>query len=417
MSKLDLCITNTNLKNADKTSKIILKLFLKLGENRVPFEPLLLMRLVKVFLELAHETTSGPTTVVTIVSGASACQSYLASAPPSPPPTNITPTSTFLLPSSTRSRLLHVAWDALNQDSLNPRFTNTSSPPPSSPPNLIFHIHWRPLYASMVLQSPFLDETTTSHRLNLNSKFDNDCREQQLSLISTARHYFPQFNSSRSSEEIWDEVKGDIKQFHSCISFRAQIILAKFIPTKAEPEFYERMLPIWTSLWGGVDSCPGWDCNFLTLFSRARKHAPPTFDWSPIQKQVYSRAISFLRIPVGSTGDSAFMAQRQPVRSFNHKYKVFSGQSTNFGSMVSKLCKLMTFWLGTGPKVDSNVTAGTAAFLKFWDYISPYFNPSNYGDWTVHLGVTLQYTCRLLAMRVGIERGKKHLEEEGEEGK
>ena len=177
------------------------------------------------------------------------------------------------------------------------------------------------------------------------------------------------------------------------------------------------MLPIWASIWGGVDSCPGWDCNFMTLLCRGRKHAPPTFDWSSIQKQVYSRAISFLRIPVGSTGDSAFMAQKQPVRSFNHKFKVFSGQATNFGSMVSKLCKLMTFWLGNGPKNAASLTSGTTAFLKFWDYISPYFNPSNYGEWTVHLGVTLQYTCRLLAMRVGIEVGKEHLEKEGEEGK
>ena len=228
---------------------------------------------------------------------------------------------------------------------------------------MIFHIHWRPLYAGLVLQSPFLDETLVTHRANLNAKNDNDMREKQMNFIQDARHYFPQFKTSQSSSEISTFVAHDLSQVHSCICFRAQITLVLFLPTCASPEFYERMVPVWCKAWGGVDSCPGWDTNFLSLFCRGRKHAPSNFDWREVEKQVYSRAIHFLRIPVGSTGDTAFMAQNQPYRSFNHKFKVFAS-GTNFGSSVSKLCKLMTFWLGSGLKSPRGISTGTTNFLK-----------------------------------------------------
>lgn len=50
--------------------QIALKLLRKVNDNYISLESAFIMSLVKVFIELAHETTDGPTTCVTIVKGA-----------------------------------------------------------------------------------------------------------------------------------------------------------------------------------------------------------------------------------------------------------------------------------------------------------------------------------------------------------
>eukprot|EP00520_Triparma_pacifica_P008584 CAMPEP_0118672834 /NCGR_PEP_ID=MMETSP0785-20121206/22758_1 /TAXON_ID=91992 /ORGANISM="Bolidomonas pacifica, Strain CCMP 1866" /LENGTH=1922 /DNA_ID=CAMNT_0006567835 /DNA_START=164 /DNA_END=5931 /DNA_ORIENTATION=+ len=415
LSKLSILLSKTNLYNCHKNATIIYKLLNKLQEGKVQLEPLLLMRMVKLFVELAHETTDGPTTIVTIVTGTSACSSYLSSpTPPNPPlPTiqkfNIRAPCSHEDKANERSVARDMRRRARELHQPLPPLPNL---PPKPPLLHTLEATLRGLSAPEPLPRRNRDITQRERQPENSEQHQGEAAD----FISSARMFFPQFEDF-SSNEIMDFVSHDLSQFHSCICFRAQITLVRFLPTYASPDFYTLAIPQWSKLWCGVDTCPEWDCNWLSMMCRARKHAPKDFDWGPIQKQVYSRAILFLRIPVGSTGDSAFLSQNQPLRSINYKFKLLSGQTADFGSMVSKLCKLMTFWLGNGQKDDRGISKGTESFLKFWEYISPYFNPSNYGNWTVHLGVTLQYTCRLLAMRVGIELGKEELIEKGEADK
>ena len=98
---------------------------------------------------------------------------------------------------------------------------------------------------------------------------------------------------------------------------------------------------------------------------------------------MWRRCSSYLAIPFGATGDAQFNAKGAPQRKFNFRYKAFLGNKHGTASIISKLAKLMVFWIDGG-------ATGSADFFKFWDYVAPYFNPSNVsrppstrGYWTV----------------------------------
>jgi hypothetical protein len=55
---------------------------------------------------------------------------------------------------------------------------------------------------------------------------------------------------------------------------------------------------------------------------------------------------------------------------------------------------MMVYWIGRDP-------TGTEDFLKAFDFISPYFNPSNAGNWTVSTSILLHETTSNLARRHG----------------
>lgn len=109
---------------------------------------------------------------------------------------------------------------------------------------------------------------------------------------------------------------------------------------------------------------------------------------------------------------SGFVTKTTRGRSFISKYKAFCGPKDGIGTIASKFAKLSVFWLGWNPpnSPPSRISYGTQAFLKLWNYITPYFNPSNLGNWTVGVGILLQYTSRLLTRRVGASLAVDELE-------
>ena len=210
----------------------------------------------------------------------------LTNAPAAPPPLSfdLSPDSKFKLPESTRSKLISFVVRLLTKETSLLLQSNRATP--LTPPLLTFVINWRPLYASLVIDSPFLSETILNPPVT--TAACTSLRAATVNLVHVARHFFPN-DADKSATEIWNTLEPDIKQLHSCVSFRAQIMLKQFLPTATSAKFYATVLPTWMTLWSGVDNCMDWDLNWMTLFCRARKHVGENYDWTAIMRNVVSR--------------------------------------------------------------------------------------------------------------------------------
>ena len=418
--KLHELVSSMTLENASETVKAVLRTLKKIEELKVQTEPLLKMRCLEKALSLALHTSKGETKAVFVLQGAQAVAASSlegSSWSTDSSPIMITANSTFTLPLRTRRKLLSIAAAALDlEGSLGLESYSNRALPGASPDDLKFYISWRALCACLLRTNPTIDETVVAHRPSYSPHSVNAFRSEQVDFIHRARHFF--FQGRRgdcSSGEIFNSAKRDLRLFHSCVCFRAQSMMTLFMPTSSSSEFYEAALPIWSRTWSGVDYSREWDCNWLTLFCRARKYVSEGYDWSSIRRQVLSRCTSaYLCVPMGNLGDPSFKASPVRRRTFS---KTFSFTSDSLGSLLSKLSKLMIFWLGRGSRGDGDgdgqLSANTQEILKFWEYIAPYYNPSNFGNWTANLGIFLQYVARSLAMRVGRESAAQHLSDEG----
>jgi len=83
---------------------------------------------------------------------------------------------------------------------------------------------------------------------------------------------------------------------------------------------------------------------------------------------------------------------------------VFAGSSSSYEEgidFVAKVAKLLVIGLGTGTTVDG-VSEGTKDVLRFMNFVTPYFNPSNLGSWTFTLGAFLHYFSYEVSCRMGV---------------
>ena len=87
-----------------------------------------------------------------------------------------------------------------------------------------------------------------------------------------------------------------------------------------------------------------------------------------------------------------------------------------------RVCKLLMFCTGAGSNGDDaaagvddgvggdKISAGTFDLLRFLSFLTPYYNPSNTGGWTLSLGALLHYLSYELCARVGSMAGWKVLQ-------
>jgi hypothetical protein len=237
--------------------------------------------------------------------------------PPLPPVQNLA----FRLGETARAKLAKLLLLLLTSSPAAPPLLHLSQSPLREAP--AFEVAWRPLLFSLFQAAPHLLEGTTAPPLtsSLNGGLHH-LRAGTLELVHCCRAFFPN-GGDRSAREIWETLRPDIAQFHSCVSFRAQILLALFLPTRCSPAFYAGVLPAWLELWSGVDNCLEWDLNWLTLLCRARKSLPPDFDWAPYRAAALSRCMPYLYLPMGATGDAHYAARGPPLRGFVASYRVY----------------------------------------------------------------------------------------------
>ena len=278
-------------------------------------------------------------------------------------------------------------------------------------------INWRALMRMMLRTAPYLDEHQVGNPPMSSNSRQSTIIKRTVQLIRDARHFFDQglrpdiseeqICDDRTARQIWEMVKKDVmfhSHTHAC--YRSLIMLYLFSPSRCTSQYYTEMVPLWFDSWTNIDRCPEIDFLWLALFSRARKHLPADFDWGPIRRRLLTHSQYWLQLPIGGgTLDKSFPNPACPrSRGCPSRLKAFSGASSSYEEgidFVAKVAKLLVVGLGSGSSVRG-ISEGTSDVLRFLNFVTPYFNPSNLGSWTFTLGAFLHYFCYEVCCRVGI---------------
>ncbi|GMH57357.1 hypothetical protein TL16_g02356 [Triparma laevis f. inornata] len=310
----------------------------------------------------------------------------------------------FILPLYLRTRLMGVLIELLSKKSTLTSYSNLA---PNPTPGLT--IDWNVLRKALFLDNKFLMDNGEHPSPEGNDFEIGQQRGLWVQLITHLRRFLP----PSSSEEIWKYCERRFRHTNSCSIFLTGVILKLFLPNRAEPSWISARVDDMIQLWPQISHCPDWDTIFLNVITRSRKSMPKDYDYTNLIQIMLSHVQTWLKVPLGGIGGGeGFVTKTTRGRSFISKYKAFCGPKDGIGTIASKFAKLSVFWLGWNPpnSPPSRVSYGTQAFLKLWNYITPYFNPSNLGNWTVGVGILLQYTSRLLTRRVGASLAVDELE-------
>lgn len=289
-------------------------------------------------------------------------------------------------------------------------------------------LQWKPFLRMLLRTAPYLDEHVMGHPVKDSNARTSAILKRTVQLIRDARHFFEQgvrppgeespVEMDQTAKQIWDMVQTDVlfhSHTHAC--YRGTILLYLFQPSRCSQDFYRSALPRWWEAWTNIDRCPEYDFLWLAMFCRARKHVKD-YDWSPIRKRLLTLSQYWLQLPIGGAAmDTSFPRASNPrSRSCPPRLKVFAGTGSSYDEgidFVAKVTKLLVAGLGTGKAVghvgQPTVTEGTNDILMFLSFITPYFNPSNLGQWTFTLGAFLHYFAYELCCRLGAAAGNQAL--------
>jgi len=287
-------------------------------------------------------------------------------------------------------------------------------------------IRWRALLRMLLRTAPHLDEYKVGNHPTASNLRENRIVRQTVQMIRDARHFFDQglcprntdiqVCDNKSAREIWDMLKTDV-MFHSHTNacYRSLVMLYLFHPSRCTSQYYEEMMPIWFDTWTNIDRCPEIDFLWLALFTRARKHVSPSFDWGPVRRRLLTNSQYWLQVPIGGGSlDKSFPNAANPrSRSCPSRLKAFAGTSSSYEEgidFVAKVAKLLVIGLGSGKNIGG-VSEGTKDVLRFMNFVTPYFNPSNLGSWTFTLGAFLHYFSYEVSCRMGVAGSMNSLKE------
>ncbi|GMH48028.1 hypothetical protein TrVE_jg9887 [Triparma verrucosa] len=314
----------------------------------------------------------------------------------------------FILPLYLRTRLMGVVGELIRKKSTLTEYSNLA-------PKRItgLSIDWNILRKALFLDNKFLIDNGEHPSPEGNDFEIGSQRGRWVQLITNLRRFLPQ----SASEEIWAYCYPRFRHTNSCSIFLTGVILKLFLPNRSPPSWISARVNDMIALWPQISHCPDWDTIFLNVITRSRKSMPPDYDYTNLIQIMLAHVQTWLKVPLGGIGGGeGFVTKSVRGRGFISKYKAFCGPKDGIGTIVSKFAKLSVFWLGWNPPSSaansspSKISYGTEAFLKLWSYITPYFNPSNLGNWTVGVGILLQYTSRLLTRRVGAALAVDELE-------
>lgn len=346
----------------------------------------------------------------------------------------------FVIPSPGREVLLSLVINVLSNKgplrsvsnaAVFPKQENDGSGglnPPAS--RFLLVLHWRTLLRMLLRTAPYLDERKVGLAPTSSNSRVNTIVKRSVQMIRDARHFFDQgLNPSSLKEDgtqacddttarqVWDMVKTDVMfHSHTHASYRSLVMLYLFQPSRCTSAYYIEMMTLWFDSWSNVDRCPEVDFLWLALFTRARKHLPPQYDWGPIRRRLLTHSLYWLQLPIGGgTLDKSWPNAAIPrSRSCPSRLKVFAGASSSYEEgidFVAKVTKLLVIGLGSGTVDSKGISEGTKDVLRFLSFATPYFNPSNLGSWTFTLGAFLHYAAYEICCRMGIAASMKCMKE------
>lgn len=343
--------------------------------------------------------------------------------------------SKFALPSPGRKILLSLLVNILSNKgplrsvsnaAVFPKNENDDDKEKENLDRFLLIIHWRALLKMLLRTAPYLDEYKVGNHPMASNLRENRVTKQTVQMIRDARHFFDQGLSphtndtqvcnDKTAREVWEMVKTDV-MFHSHTNacYRSLIILYLFHPSRSTSQYYSEMMPLWFDTWTNIDRCPEIDFLWLSLFARARKHLPTTFDWGPIRRRLLTNSQYWLQVPIGGGSlDKSFPNAANPrSRSCPARLKIFAGASSSYDEgidFVAKVAKLFVIGLGSGSAI-TGVSEGTKDVLRFMNFVTPYFNPSNLGSWTFTLGAFLHYFSYEVSCRMGVAGSINYMKE------
>lgn len=365
----------------------------------------------------------------------------------------------FALPSPTRETILLTLINLLSNKgplrsvsnaALFPKGSDDDNDKGTKPRSLLI-LQWKPLLRMLLRTAPYLNEHAESGPVRDSNSRTSSMLKRSVQFIRDARHFFPQglgeglggggaggrgtaaaaaatagCGLDRSAREIWSMVRSDVlfhSHTHAC--YRGTILLYLFQPSRCSPDYYLSVLPHWWTAWTNIDRCPEYDFLWLALLARARKYVDPAqYDWAPVRKRLLTHSQYWLQLPIGGTAlDKSFPRAGSPrSRSCPPRLKVFAGANSSYDEgidFVAKVTKLLVAGLGTGRLVEKQqqqqpeghpaFTEGTNDVLRFMTFVTPYFHPSNVGQWTFTLGAFLHYFAYEFCSRMGGVAGNEAL--------
>lgn len=252
-----------------------------------------------------------------------------------------------------------------------------------------------------------------------------------VSFLHTARAYIPWHTENYDLIELSATMMRDLRR---PVSVEGLLILVNCLDTNFDR--YDECLPSWFELWTKLDHNVHWDCCWLTIFARARKHTK-TFDWSTTTNFLYSKARLLLQLPTSANSNGAVGIGGDYPHSFPPIYAKFIVCSTDQRkTSLAKLAKLIhSVSLRNSLVVSPEIVTLTAPALiidnscsqnipgihptealvqknvvdwgLFLQSIRPYFYASNSGAWSSNLSYffsmfTIQI-CRHVGRSVAFE--------------
>lgn len=203
------------------------------------------------------------------------------------------------------------------------------------------------------------------------------------------------------------------------------ILLTTCLPT--DYNGYDEILPRWLAMWQSVEHNHDWDCQWATLFARAKKYTK-IFNWLSIKPFILEKIRELIALPALN---GRIPQQTEFPHAFPSYYNSLLTQQVDATKMaLYKLTKLLYFLSVQGPLVQADpiavspptvstnldllrdlkipgltssasVHVGAQDICNFLQSIRIYFYPSNNGAWTSQLPYFVSTLIAEMSRHVG----------------
>ncbi len=212
-----------------------------------------------------------------------------------------------------------------------------------------WHFHWSYLLSLLHREKRY--DTSASHNVLL-----EHLKAVSLFMFSTRQYFNPYQTNERYADQgmqgtLLDYAIEKLSDLRVPTAVEGLLALLLCLPTDFAD--YDSYLPKWFEIWGTIDHNGIWDCCWLMVIARARKHSK-TFQWSTVLPFLLTKARDILGIP-NLAGVAKVNSNSWP-KGFPTFYQVILQQFKDINSkMISKLSKILFTCILSD---DKTVTAG-----------------------------------------------------------
>jgi hypothetical protein len=209
------------------------------------------------------------------------------------------------------------------------------------PKNLSFSFDWKLFWHEI---------RAISLRLNRSESVSNphvttDFLTVLVEFLHCARYMLP----DNVGLEIAHEATELLSDVRNPACYEGLLLLVLCLPTAFQ--HYDEYLPKWIHIWSNVSHNPVWDCCWLTIFTRARKHAR-TFDWLSLSPLLLSKGKELI-VPVSKQRQSSHLVT---VPDYYRRWLILNADPKLIA--LNKLAKLVYFVTLLEPGNESMLVQG-----------------------------------------------------------